>query len=82
MGKPSSCHLKYQNKNMAEPSCKSCKYFDAAIRSNGGECRDKTKLIYPRQTMPSFVEPPWITDGEIYTCENHAARKASDSVKI
>ena len=47
------------------------------MRGNGGECLDKTKRIYPRRTIPSEANPPYITDGEIYTCLNHEARGVS-----
>lgn len=66
---------------MAEPNCKTCKHYDAAIRGTGGECRDLTKRIFVRNSVPSEASPPWIQDGEIYTCLNHAVRDESPNEK-
>lgn len=67
---------------MAEPACKTCKHFDAAMRGKGGECRDLTKRIFVRNSVPSAASPPWIQDEEIYTCLNHATRDESPNAEV
>jgi len=64
---------------MAEPTCRTCKLFVPAIRSNGGECRDKTKRIFIHNSTPmDSSDIVWIGDAKIYTCLNHKPKEKDD----
>lgn len=64
---------------MAEPACKDCKFFDQGFRSEGGECRDPSKRIYPRRSAASEVECPWVQDGREYTCRNWTSKDEANT---
>lgn len=52
---------------MAGPYCKDCKNFEQMIRSESGECRDRTKIIYAKYGDRKN-EPPTVLPTD--TCSN------------
>lgn len=56
---------------MKNRTCSTCKLFSKGIRTEAGECMDKTKVIYPRGGDRFQEEPPWIEFPDQVTCLNH-----------
>lgn len=56
---------------MKNRTCSTCKFFSKGIRTEGGECLDKTKVIYPHGGDWSVTPNPWIEFPDQVTCLNH-----------